>query len=53
MVVSQLFWLLGYVPFIPATPVQFGLAIWILIPQNEGEKVMYLVMTNHFMKFEE
>jgi hypothetical protein len=30
--VSQLFWLLAYIPFIPASPVQLGLAIWILIP---------------------
>ena len=52
MVVSQCFWLLSYVPFVPATPVQFGLAVWILIPQNEGEKVMYLILSDHFVKFE-
>jgi len=52
MVVSQFFWLLAYVPFVPATPVQLMLAIWILIPQNEGEKVMYLVFSDYFMKFE-
>ena len=52
MVISQLFWILSYVPFIPAYPVQLGLGIWILLPQNEGEKVMYLVLSGYFIKFE-
>jgi hypothetical protein len=53
MVISQLFWILGYIPFIPAYPVQLGLGIWILLPKNEGEKVMYLVMSDYFIKFEQ
>lgn len=46
--VSQFFWLLAYIPVIPASPVQLGLAIWILIPQNEGEKVVYMVLSGYF-----
>jgi hypothetical protein len=53
MVVSKLFWVLSWIPFIPATPIELGIAIWILIPQNEGEKVMYLVLTTYFVQFEE
>ena len=45
--------MLTYVPFIPASPVQLGLAIWILIPQNRGEKVVYLVLSEYLFKFEE
>ena len=52
MVVSQLFWILSYVPFVPATPVQLAIAIWILIPNNEGERVMYMVMSSYFEQFE-
>lgn len=48
-----MFWIMTYVPFIPATPVQLGLGIWILVPYNEGEKVMYLVLSGYFIKFEE
>jgi len=29
------------------------LAIWILIPQNEGEKVMYLILSSYFTQFEQ
>jgi hypothetical protein len=53
MVISNLFWLLVLIPFVPATPVQLWLAIWILIPQNEGEKVVYLAMSSQLLKFEE
>ena len=53
MVVSKCFWLLEYLPFLPATPCKLAIAIWILIPQNEGEKVIYLVLTGYFSKFEE
>mmetsp|Transcript_23293 Transcript_23293/g.31129 ORF Transcript_23293/g.31129 Transcript_23293/m.31129 type:complete len:142 (+) Transcript_23293:81-506(+) len=53
MVCSQLFWVLEWIPFIPAAPVQLAVAIWILIPQNEGEKVIYLMLQGYFTKFEE
>jgi hypothetical protein len=33
--------------------VQLGLAVWILIPQNKGEKVVYLVLSEYLLKFEE
>jgi len=29
------------------------LAIWILLPQNEGEKVIYLLLSSYFVNFEE
>ena len=53
MVLSKCYWIMSYVPFIPATPVQLWISIWVLLPQNEGEKVMYLVLSSYFAKFEE
>ena len=53
MVLSKFYWIMTYIPFIPATPVQLWLSIWVLLPQNEGEKVMYLVLSSYFAKFEE
>lgn len=38
---------------LPASPVKLGLAIWILIPQNEGERVVYLILSGYFKQFEE
>ena len=52
MVVSQFFWCLTYIPFVPATPVQLVLAVWILLPNNEGEKVVYLAMSGYLSQFE-
>lgn len=53
MAISQFFWLLTYVPVIPASPVQLGLAVWVLIPQNEGEKVVYMILSGYFKQFEQ
>ena len=53
MVLSKCYWVMSYIPFIPATPVQLWISIWVLLPQNEGEKVMYLVLSSYFAKFEE
>lgn len=53
LIVSKFFWILTYIPFVPATPFQFILALWILLPQNEGEKVIYLMLSSYFVKFEE
>ena len=53
MVLSKFYWVMTYIPFIPATPVQLWISVWVLLPQNEGEKVMYLVLSSYFAKFEE
>ena len=37
---------------VPATPVQLLLAIWILIPFNQGEKAMYVIMSSYLEMFE-
>lgn len=52
MVLSQFFWCLTYIPFVPATPVQLVLSLWILLPNNEGEKVVYLAMSGYLTQFE-
>ena len=53
MVLTWMFWILDYVPFIPATPIVIGMTIWILHPKYKGEGVAYLIMSDYFNKFEE
>ena len=49
MVCSQIFWVLDWIPFLPgAALIKLGIAIWILIPQNEGERVMYMIFESRF-----
>ena len=53
MVLSKVSWILTYIPFIPPQPFRLGLSFWVLLPQNEGEKVLYLVLSSYFVQFEE
>ena len=54
MVCSQIFWVLDWIPFLPgAALIKLGIAIWILIPQNEGERVMYMIFESRFTQFEQ
>lgn len=54
MVCSQIFWILDWIPFLPgASLIKLGVATWILIPQNEGERVIYMIFQNYFTQFEQ
>ena len=53
IVLSHLFWLLAYIPMLPTTAVELGLAFWILLPNNSGEKAVYGLFSNQFIKFED
>ena len=35
MVISQLFWVLGYIPIVPTGAIKVIVIGWILVPQNE------------------
>lgn len=50
-VISFLFPVLAYVPFIPTTPIIVGLSVWVLHPKFQGEAVMYLIMSDYMEKF--
>ena len=53
MVLSWLFWILNYVPFIPKTPIIVFTTVWILHPKYKGEGVAYLIMSDYFNTFQE
>ena len=53
MVLTWLFWILDYIPFIPRTPIMIGITIWVLHPKYKGESVAYLIMSDYLNKFEE
>lgn len=52
MVVSQFFWVISYLPFLPPNPIQLILVVWILVPTHKGEAVVYLVLESYLLKFE-
>ena len=52
MVLSHLFWVLNYVPILPPSPIKLFFSLWILLPQNEGEAVAYVILQGYFVEFE-
>ena len=38
---------------LPTTAVELGLAFWILLPNNSGEKAVYGLFSNQFIRFED
>jgi len=52
MVLSQFFWVISYIPFLPPNPLQLMLVVWILVPHHKGEAVVYLILEGQLEKFE-
>ena len=51
IVLDHVFWVLAYIPMLPTTAIQLALAFWILIPNNQGEKAVYGMLSTWFDKF--
>ena len=45
-------WILNWIPFVPAGPIQLWVSIWILHPKNKGESVAYLILQDYLITFE-
>jgi len=51
MVLSWMFWIVDYIPFLPRTPLVVGVSIWVLHPHCKGESVIYLILSDYMDKF--
>jgi hypothetical protein len=40
-------WVLDYVPFLPMSPLKLFLVLWVLLPNFQGESIVYLAMSEH------
>ena len=52
IVLTWMFWIIDYIPFIPKTPIILGISIWILHPKYKGEGIAYLIMSDYLNIFE-
>jgi hypothetical protein len=49
---SNLVWLLAYVPLLPTSPIKLFFGLWVLLPQYQGESVVYLCLSDQLHSFE-
>jgi hypothetical protein len=49
---SNLIWILDYVPLFPMSPIKLFFGLWILLPAYQGESVVYLALEAHLANFE-
>jgi len=49
---SHCTWLIDLVPLLPMGPIKLFLGLWILMPNYQGETVVYLCVSEYLAKFE-